>query len=580
MEIDGVNLTRWNFNENNEKKLEIKFLESKRKDDDKLFMKKITATIFKADKLDKDIHISADSGYAKNNFYDFFLQDNARISSPSFTLASKSFDLNSLDFLTTKAAVAFKLSNVSGQAKNGLLYYINKKYMKMFQPKGIFIRAGKSFNFQAQILRVVEKKNMLFLDRDAKVDGDGTAITGDRISLQFDQDFANLEWAATNGKCYFKTIEIDKNDQQQSKEINSDMIKMNYDPEGRPQQIIARGAAKLILATKKNSSLIESDTIEIALRSETQTLDEVRSLTRGKISNHGQDNVTVNGDSLLAAYSSDGILAGIKAEKNCEFSTDDFQGTAAAINYDAAKFLIDIAGNDATIISKKNIFKASNFLILTRRRQLSSDKSVRATVIPEKNNVLFKAKPIFVTAAGMEMTDKGNSIRFKEKVKLFQDDIELHAGEMLFDNYRNLISCQGTADLKFLNENELVVIRGQTILFNTPERKIVIVGDAKLNQAENILGGRQIELSFGPTNQLENISALDNATFSKKDLSGQSLLLDWDFKKKIISFKNSAQITRKGAGTTKGKELLLNLSTNEIKISSRDDRAETIINQD
>jgi lipopolysaccharide export system protein LptA len=280
----------------------------------------------------------------------------------------------------------------------------------------------------------------------------------------------------------------------------------------------------------------------------------------------------------LALYSQDGILAEIKAESNCEFNTDDFRGTAESITYHAADFLVDIAGKDAAIFSKKNIFNSSRFLIHSRQKKLISDKDVKATIIPEKKNVLLSSKPLFITAAGMEMTDKGNIIRFKEKVKLFQDDIELHAGEMLFDNLKNRMSFKGNADLKFFNENEMVVLRGQTIYFDAAERKIVVAEDARLNQAENILGARQIELSFGPANQLENISALDDVTFSKKDLSGKSQKLYWYFNKKIILFKNSAQITRKDTGTTKGRELLLNLSSNEIKVSSQEDRAETIIN--
>src|SRR5512137_885600 len=84
-EIEGVNLTYLAFNKNNEKKLELKCVESQRGADDKLLMKKITATIFKADKLDKDIHISAYAGTVKNDFNDFFLQVHAVIASPSFT---------------------------------------------------------------------------------------------------------------------------------------------------------------------------------------------------------------------------------------------------------------------------------------------------------------------------------------------------------------------------------------------------------------------------------------------------------------------------------------------------------------
>jgi lipopolysaccharide export system protein LptA len=84
-------------------------------------------------------------------------------------------------------------------------------------------------------------------------------------------------------------------------------------------------------------------------------------------------------------------------------------------------------------------------------------------------------------------------------------------------------------------------------------------------------------LIFERSNRLENVLARDNVTFNKKDLSGRSGSLHWDFNKKIVLFKNSAQISRKGAGTTRGRELLLNLSSNEIKVSSQEDRAETII---
>jgi len=60
-------------------------------------------------------------------------------------------------------------------------------------------------------------------------------------------------------------------------------------------------------------------------------------------------------------------------------------------------------------------------------------------------------------------------------------------------------------------------------------------------------------------------------------LSGKSGLLHWYFNKKLVLFENAAQITRKDAGTTKGRELLLDLSSNEIKVSSQEERAETII---
>ncbi|TFG80926.1 MAG: hypothetical protein E4H23_00850 [Chrysiogenales bacterium] len=578
-EIEGVNLIYLTFNKNNEKKLEVKCLESQKKDDGKLLMKKITATIFKADKLDKDIHISADSGYAKNDFNDFYLQGNALISSPSFTLSSKSFDLKDLDILSTQNEAAFKVRDLAGKAEGGLVYLIKNKYVKMLRPKGVMQRSGRGYRFQAKILRLAEKKNLVLLDQEVQVEGDRSLIRSNRIFLQFNQDFVNLEWSTAYGNCYFQSIEIGKDGRQQSKEITANQIKMLNDPQGRLQKIAIRGNGKISLVDNSNISLIQSGHIEISLNSETQIMETIRALARGTLSTRGQDNLTVSGDSFLATYSSGGMLSEIHAEKKCEFVTEDISGTAARLDYNVANSRIEISGKDTAITSKKNIFNSSQFLIQTKLRNLSSDQGVKATLIPEKKNVLLRAKPVFVTASGMEMSEKGDVTNFKGKVKLFQDDIELQSGELIFETRSNRISCRGNADLKFISDNEKIILHGKTMVFHADELKIVLEGDARLQQAENTLSARKIELVFNRDDQLEKISAADQAAFSKKDLSGKAQFLDWFYPRKLILFKNSAEIIKKNAGTTRGQELTFDLSSNEISVSSAEDRSETVIRQ-
>lgn len=399
------------------------------------------------------------------------------------------------------------------------------------------------------------------------------------MSLQFDRDFEHLQSMSNFGNCFFTMTEKAAQGPAPRREISAELIRMDYDPDGRLRQVTVHGDGKISLRDQKNSGQLVSEITHIFLRGETQTLEKVQTLTRGTLACRGRDNVTVSGDTLTAFYSPDGLLVEIKAQKNCEFSAEGFQGTAPAFNYDAALFLVDITGRDATMVSNKNSFISSHFQIHSRQRQLNAEKGVKATIMPRGKNVLLSSKPLFITAGAMELTDRGNVIRFRDKVKLFQDDIELHAGDMVLDNPNNRMSFSGGADLKFINDNELLVLRGQVIFFNAAERKIIITGNASLNQAENILGGRQIELAFDRANLLDTIVARDNVTFRKEDLSGKSGLLHWYFNKKTVLFKNSAQITRKNGGTTKGKELLLNLISKEIKVSSQDDRAETIITQ-
>jgi hypothetical protein len=157
-EIAGVNLTYYDFDKNNQKKLEIKCRESQKKNDDQLLMKEITATIFKTDKLDKDIHITAKAGIASNNFYNFHIQDQARIFSSDFSLSSQSFLLKDLDILSSQESVDFKLKNVSGRAGRGLEYFINQKMLKLYVSKGVWIREGRPYDFSSGVLMSFKKR--------------------------------------------------------------------------------------------------------------------------------------------------------------------------------------------------------------------------------------------------------------------------------------------------------------------------------------------------------------------------------------------------------------------------------------
>ena len=579
-EIEGVDLTYLSFDKDNEKKLEVRCRESQKMADGRLLMKKITATIFKADKLDKDIRISADAGYTRDEFNDFFIQGNALITSPSFTLSGPSFDLKDMNILSTKDAVAFKLRDVTGRAEKGLYYVIRNKYMRMFQAKGVMTRAGKPYDFQAQTLRVVQKKDQLLMDRDANVSSPGTLVKADRIVLQFGQDFVQVESAVADGNCFFRTAETSADGRRQSKEITANHIKMKYDDQGRLQKIDVAGDGVISLADGKDVGHIRSDDIEISLNSETQIMETIRALSPGTLTSTGKENLRVSGDSFLATYSKEGVLSVIEVEKKCSFRTDDFAGQAENIRYDVPRFKINISGKNSSVGSGKNTFASSRFLIQTRTRKLTTDQNVKATLIPDKKGVLLGAKPLFVTAGGMELSERGKVTRFTDQVSLFQDEIEMHGGELLFESIPNRVSCRGKADLKFLDGGETVRLRGETIAFDPAAAKIVIEGDARLQQGPNALSARKIELVFSRDDKLEIIDGFGGVAFSKKDLAGKAQLLHWEYARKTILFKNAAEITRKGAGTTRGQELSFDLDSNEITVSGADDRSETTIRQE
>ena len=87
-------------------------------------------------------------------------------------------------------------------------------------------------------------------------------------------------------------------------------------------------------------------------------------------------------------------------------------------------------------------------------------------------------------------------------------------------------------------------------------------------------------MAFNRSDKLENITAADQVAFSKKDLSGKAQQLFWYFSQKNHFVQKCGRDHQKGAGTTRGQELRFDLNTNEIEVTSADDRSETIIRQD
>ena len=578
--VAGVDLTYLTFNKNNEKKLEVRCEESQKQGDDRLLMKKISATIFKADKLDEDIRIVADSGETREDFNDFHLQGNARISSPSFTLSSRSFNLKNLNTLTTEDEADFKLRTVAGRAGKGLTYLIVNKVLTMGQARGVWTRDGVPYDFQAGVLRVSEQRKLLQLLGAAKIEDAKTVLRADRIVLQFDADFAQVESAAAYGKCFFQASETAPDGRPQRREITARHIKMLYDPQGRLQKITIAGDGEVSLVDGQDVGKIRSAAIEISLDSETQTAQTIRSLTRGTLTHRGKENLQVSGDSFLASYSKDGLLSGIHAQKRCLFETDELNGQAEDIRYDVAEAKIEISGRNSTVSSGKNTFSSNQFLVHTRTRKLVSNQKVKATLIPGKKGVLLGAKPLFVTASGLELGDKGKTTRFSGDVSLFQDAIEMHAGELLFESRANRITSRGNAELKFPDNGDLVALRGNTIAFDPAATRIVIEGEARLQQAPNTLAARRIELLFGRDDKLQNVDAAEKVSFSKGEITGRAQLLHWEYARKTVVFRNAAEITRKDAGTTRGQELRFNLESNEITVSGAGDRSETTIRRE
>ena len=576
-QVAGVDLTYLTFDLNNEKKLEVKCRESQRLDDERLLLKRVTATIFQADQLEADIRVRADSGEANSDFHRLELRGNVVISSPEITLSGERFHLSELSVLTSTDKADFALRDLTGTAGAGLEYEIKKKYVRLREPRGVLNRDGGTFTFQARDLRLPEAKKALLLSGDAQIDQEGATLSAQRIVLQFGPGFERLEWAAATGGGHWRSTQAGAGGRRQCRDLSGERIRLENDPLGRLQRIEVIGSGAVSLDDGANSGRLSAERIEAQMDCETQALRTLRSHTRGELSARGQENFTVAGGRMLALFAPGGDLSEVQAENKCQFRSGDFNGSAQRIVHDTARGRVDLLGRDAVVENGRNRFESPRFAVLTRSRRLVSEHGVKATLQPGKKSAVLKARPVFVTADGMESAEKGGESRFRGKVSLFQDDVELHAGELLFRASGAGLSCRGGAELKFVRAGEPLALRGQAIDFDPGGSKVVIEGEGRLQQGDRTLAGQRVELAFAADETLQDVFARGSASFRREEIQGRAQQLHWQYAQGAVVFRDGAEITRAGAGTTRGRELRYDLDSRQITVASGDDRSETTL---
>ncbi|MBU4267695.1 MAG: LptA/OstA family protein [Acidobacteria bacterium] len=577
--VEDRDITYLAFNDKNKKSVEVKCQESFTKRDDELHLKKISAVIYKSGKMNKDIHFFSDWGIAKNDFNYFQIQKNARIISEDFTINAESFLMTSKKYLFSKEKTYFIGKNISGIADKGIEFLFELNEFKMFEVVGKISINNQVFDFKSRILWMFKEKERLELKGESSIRTVDSLLLGDEIVIHFSNEFSDLQSYVSLGNSSLHS-EKDISGNIEVLEIRANTINSFFGGNGNLERILIFENGRLKVENPFNRCEISSDNIDCRLFPQTQNISQIFIRTPGEIKSRGSQNVDFSALNIEIKYSEKGDMQYIKAEKNVQFTLGDFKGSAPKMKLDAENSRLDIVGKEAEIKNGVNLFAGPSFIIDTKKNQMSAQRGVKATIFPDKGNVLFRPLPLYITADNLEIGYKGRNITFKNKVKLFQDEIELSAREINFNYRKNLIIAQGHVSLKFVNGNDVFVLGGELVSFESIGRQIVIQGDAQLNQGGNTLKAKKIILHFVRDERLQNISAQDDILFATDKIFGKSQLLSWQFDKKLLVFKNEAQISNKNSGTTRGQELLFDLSSNEISVSSADDRSETVIRQE
>ena len=448
-ELDSVDLHYLFFNQENQKSLELKATQSEKKGD-LIYLKDIRAVVYKKGRMDEDIQVSADLGHATVNFRDFYLEKNALIYSANSRLASGYFWLKNLETLTTGEPVDFRIKHLSGRAGKGIEMNLKSNNFKMHEVEGTYEKGDQGFLHKERLMSFFEERPGVDPGRSRIHKNGRFDCPWGPVLDPILREIRIRERDALPGQQPFFYEKRDENGRKQSREVNSQFITNLYDPPGKLREVDVMGGGVVQLDDGVNRTRITANAIFITFNVETGRIAGV-SAVPSNLENRGKNTFSVSGAKSELAYDPQGNIESFKTIIGCAFEVDSFTGSSDSVFHDEKKSQMRISGPNCRIRNRNNHFQSPQFWIDTRRKRLSSSDGVNSTVFVKRKNVLFSDKPIYVTARNLEITDKGDRIRYRENVKLFQDAVELKSRELDLDNRTNRVQISGRVELKFKN---------------------------------------------------------------------------------------------------------------------------------
>ncbi|MGE5340908.1 MAG: LptA/OstA family protein [Candidatus Omnitrophota bacterium] len=579
---DGEGLVVYSFNKNNQKTLELKCKESMEQSGGRTILKGIDGLIYKKGRMNKDIHVSGDEGYVENDSNDFFVQNNARLVAQNLSLSSDSFKLKDQAEMSSAPNVSYQTDALKGMATGGMGLYLNINTLKFYNTVGTYLRDKKTFNFKTSVMWVIEKDQLLVMEKDTMVRDKESYLRSDWLSMKFTKDMKHIMETASQKNSY---LFVDDQEKKDSKEIKGEVIKSSYDADGHLTQILAMQNVSVLLKNKNHRMSIASPKVEMNYDGRTGRPKNLKILMRGIIEHSGKTQFSVTGDTIYFEYNAKGEPKSCDGSGKVGFRVEKYNGITQKFTYNIEKNTMTLSGENSELLNGKNTFRSNTFTVDTKNKILTTSSGSRSIMQFEGKNVLFSKDPVFINAQKFTILEKENKSVYEKDVRLNQGNTVLLANSLEVGK-DNTITASGAASLSFKDKEngKIINIKGDKIIFKSKEKCIDISGNAIIKSDETILRATGILIRFNDKNEIERIIGEKKVIFNKDELSGYSEKVDWFFKEETMVFTGSPYIIKKSKGTdsgkTIGKELKINLKTDKITILSDDSsRTETIINK-
>ncbi len=580
--IIGKGMSHKIYDENNHLTAEITSSSTQRDYDETRSLAKIERTlltdikavIYKHGEFESDVKFSGGSGYVENGYNDFLIKDKARIESDEALFLSEKFFMEGSAMISNDESTEFVLKNIKGNAEKGLNYILKYRVLDLFKASGIFVRAGKNYNFSCNKLMILKKLNRIVFRGKSLIKDADSSMKGKEIILRFNDDFNQVKRVDILGKGH---LFYKGKDGKESREISGKVIAGFFNDTGDIKEIKVSKKGIVNLYSNGNRIIAVSKLIYISFNPQTNKLSSVKLLRSGTIESKGKRPFIISSEKITIDYDKNEEIEKCITHGDTKFKTEGYNGSCNILEYFPEKSFMILKGEKSVLEKGVNRFVSPEFLVNTKEEKFSSDKEIRSTIQLESDNSIFSKLPVYVSSKKIEIDDKSGSVVYSTNVSLFQGDTKLNAEKVEIGENKS-INISGKAKLNFTNNEKGISISGEEIKIDPDKNFLYIKGKGVLSEGDNSLSGESLVVEFNDNKKISRVTGEDKIEFKRKGISGKSEKVIWKFNEQIITFITNAQLIKADSGSSKGDEIKFYIEDEKVVIRSVDGkRSETKI---
>jgi len=535
-------------------------------EDDRYHIEGNVEVVFPKRREGKDIFLYGDEIIYDREGTHFLATGQAKIEHEDIVVESVSLNYEKeKELFWSEEGISFSSDRASGSAKRGA-YSLKQEMISL--EEDIHLEMIQSQESSIPLIVEADRFEYSRKSKRGKIEGDVRLFHGEsRASadiLNFELSADEEQFKALFLKGNARAFLIEEETEGERREIEAEEITLLAFPDiPEVQEVRAKeNCTYKLLSSSGGLTEIHSESMKFVLNRDGE-LEEFRAKKNARMINQeesSEEQQVLSGEEMILEGKTNTLRVTGKGQFGVKVKSS----------------LSDISAKEVDVSLDDNDLEAKGGIKVVLKAQ---EKEESVGFFSEK-------QPVFITAREMRFSDEKKRFLFKERIKIWQKNEVLHAGEiMLNTETRRLLCIQGVkATVPYKpkeKEEERVEISADIMIFKPDENLVSYRENASLKAKEIKLQARSIHVYLEEQKgDMKKIVAQENVIIEQSLREGRGDEASYDIDEEIIVLVGNPVLIEKDKGMTRGDKLTFYIADGKIAVENKGrERSVTVIKQ-